>query len=94
MAEEKPDVKPEGAKHSVTIRYKDGDDLTIKIKSHTQMKKVYAAIAANRGLAPESFKLTYDGELVRPEDTPASLEFEAEAQLDIQMAQIGGSRQL
>ncbi|GAA5986411.1 hypothetical protein JCM5350_002912 [Sporobolomyces pararoseus] len=73
MAEEKPDIKPEGAKHSVTIRYKDGDDLTIKIKGHTPMKKVYAAIASNKGLAPDSFKLTYDGEVVQPEDTSSGI---------------------
>ncbi|GAA5872695.1 hypothetical protein JCM16303_004611 [Sporobolomyces ruberrimus] len=92
--DEKPDVKPEGAKHSITIRLKDGDELAIKIKSTTKMKKLYDAIAQNKGMTPGSFKLTYDGAVVQPEDTPQSLEFEEEEQLDVQMAQVGGGRTL
>ncbi|GAA5896589.1 uncharacterized protein JCM6883_006953 [Sporobolomyces salmoneus] len=88
--EEKPDVKPEGAKHSLRIRLRDQDELTIKIKPNTPMKKVYAAISANKGLAPGSFKLTHDGTLVKEDDTPATLDFEDDECLDVQMNQIGG----
>ncbi|GAA5850027.1 hypothetical protein JCM3766R1_004361 [Sporobolomyces carnicolor] len=88
--EQKPDVKPDTSRHTLLIKMNDGTELQIKIKSDTPMKKVYAAVAKNKGLDATGFKITHDGTLIQPDDTPASLDFEDEEQLDVQMPQIGG----
>ncbi|GAA5890922.1 hypothetical protein JCM6882_008857 [Rhodosporidiobolus microsporus] len=96
------DVKAEASKHQITIKMGSGDeDIQLKAKGTTRFEKIYAAVGTARGIDPASFKLTYDGERINPEDTrlrggsPILSSFAPsppapQLTIDFHMAQIGG----
>ncbi|PLW19035.1 hypothetical protein PCANC_09817 [Puccinia coronata f. sp. avenae] len=66
--------------------------LTIKAKRTTPFVKIYNALAQEKGVSPDSFRLYYDGEkLPRNETTPDDLGFGDEEVLDHFLEHIDGS---
>ncbi|GAA5940873.1 hypothetical protein JCM10213_007991 [Rhodosporidiobolus nylandii] len=85
------EAKPASTKHQITIKISaNEDDIQLKAKGSTKFSKIYEAVANNRGIEPNSFTLTHDGRRIQPSDTPESLEFEEEEQIDFHIQQTGG----
>ncbi|GJN91872.1 hypothetical protein Rhopal_004897-T1 [Rhodotorula paludigena] len=60
------DAKPDTTKHQITIRFSGADeDLSILVKSTMRFEKVYK----QKGIAPGSFRLHFDGKRVNNNDT-------------------------
>ncbi|GAA6035254.1 hypothetical protein JCM8097_008786 [Rhodosporidiobolus ruineniae] len=85
--------KVEAGKCAVTIQFNNNqEELTIKVKTTTPFKKIYNAVATNRGMDVATFRLTHEGRRIQFEDTPESLDFEEEEQVDCHIEQVGGGR--
>lgn len=54
-----------------------------KVKRSTKMSSVFRAYAARNGLNLQLLRFMLDGDRVRPEDTPDSLEIEDGEQLEV-----------
>ncbi|GAA6000352.1 sumo domain-containing protein [Rhodotorula paludigena] len=68
------DAKPETTKHQITIRFSGADeDLSILVKSTMRFEKVYKAVAEQKGIAPGSFRLHFDGKRVNNNDSALSV---------------------
>ncbi|KIP01455.1 hypothetical protein PHLGIDRAFT_96990 [Phlebiopsis gigantea 11061_1 CR5-6] len=85
--EEKPDVKP---KLTVQVQF-DGQTCTVKVKPTTLFKKIFEAAETRFGQPAGAFRYNYDGERIRPEQTPAELGMEEGDIVDAHLQQTGGS---
>merc|ERR1712146_262410 len=87
-------VKPEeGAKgEAITIKVKDqnGEETHFKIKTTTKFHKVLNAYSQRKGVDAASIRFTFDGQRIRPEQTPAEYEMEDEDVIDCMLEQLGG----
>ena len=86
------DVKGDVEDESIQIRVKDqtGEEVFFKVKSHTQMGKIFDAYAKRRGVEPKVLRFMLDGRRILPTDTPTVLELEDRDQIDCLLEQIGG----
>jgi small ubiquitin-related modifier len=89
MAEQKPDIKGE----PITIKIRDGEgkETVFKVKGHTKFSKIMEAFAGKAGVQLGSVRFLYDGNTVRPEDTPDSLGMEDNDAVDCLPQQTGGT---
>ncbi|PPQ67795.1 hypothetical protein CVT25_009099 [Psilocybe cyanescens] len=84
MSQEPEDVKP---KLNLNISY-DGTQITVKVKTNMKFSKIFEAAEKRFGKDKGTFKFTYDGQRVKPEQTPAELEMEDGDQIDAFLEQV------
>ncbi|KAF4565442.1 hypothetical protein EYR40_002477 [Pleurotus pulmonarius] len=87
MGEEGEDVKP---KLNIQVVH-GGVQITIKVKANTPFKKIFEAAENRFSKDPGTFKFTYDGQRIQPDESPASLGMEDGDQIDANLEQLGGS---
>mmetsp|Transcript_10039 Transcript_10039/g.28125 ORF Transcript_10039/g.28125 Transcript_10039/m.28125 type:complete len:96 (+) Transcript_10039:18-305(+) len=82
---------PEG-KEPITLRVRDqtGEETFFKIKKGTKMAKVFDAFARRKGVQSSSLRFLMDGDRVKEDDTPLSLDLEDQDMLDCMLEQTGG----
>lgn len=78
----------------LTVRIKDqgGEETFFRVKTKTQMGKIFGAYAQRKGVQLSSLRFLLDGERINPEDTSISLELEDGDQIDVLLEQFGGCR--
>ncbi|KAG6331368.1 hypothetical protein ID866_7719 [Astraeus odoratus] len=54
-------------------RRNDPTEITVKVKANMQFKKIFEAAEKRFGKEPNTFRFVYDGNRLRPEDTPAEV---------------------
>ncbi|KAG2131148.1 ubiquitin-related domain-containing protein [Suillus cothurnatus] len=86
MPEDAEDVKP---KLSLVINY-EGTQITVKVKHNMAFKKIFDAAEKRFGKEPGTFKFTYDGKRLTPENTPIDMEMEDGDIIDAHLEQLGG----
>lgn len=69
---------------------KTGEETFFKIKKGTKMSKVFSAFAKRKGVQASSLRFLMDGDRVKEDDTPLSLELEDQDMLDCVLEQVGG----
>jgi len=69
---------------------KTGEETFFKIKKGTKMSKVFDAFAKRKGVQASSLRFLMDGDRVKEDDTPMSLELEDQDMLDCMLEQTGG----
>lgn len=95
MADAPPgeDVKPQvGATQHLNLKVKaqDGSEVFFKVKRTTQFRKLMDAYCARMGVAGGNFRFLFDGDRLRPEQTPADCDMEDEDEIDAFREQTGG----
>ena len=78
--------------HPSIINYvcKTGEETFFKIKKGTKMSKVFTAFAKRKGVQASSLRFLMDGDRVKEDDTPLSLDLEDQDMLDCMLEQTGG----
>ena len=76
---------------NVATNPKTGEETFFKIKKGTKMSKVFSAFAKRKGVQASSLRFLMDGDRVKEDDTPLSLELEDQDMLDCMLEQTGGS---
>ena len=73
------------AENTITIRVKDqtGDETFFKVKKTTRMEKVFGAYAQRKGIAVGAMRFLLDGERIKGDETPKSLEMEDKDQSEL-----------
>jgi len=91
QGEEKPDIKA-NEKDTITIRVREmsGEETLFKVKRTTQMKKVFNAFAARKGVDSHLLRFMLDGSRIGENDTPKTLDLEEDDQIDCMYEQQGG----
>ena len=75
---------------AVQTHNKTGEETFFKIKKGTKMSKVFDAFAKRKGVQASSLRFLMDGDRVKEDDTPLSLELEDQDMLDCMLEQTGG----
>ncbi|KAI0354429.1 ubiquitin-like protein [Trametes cingulata] len=84
--EHQEDVKP---KINLTVDF-EGQTCTVKVKPGMPFKKLFEAAEKRFGKEPGTFKFTYGGQRLRPEETPADHGMEEGDTIDAHLQQLGG----
>ena len=82
--------KPSGEHLSLKVKSQDGNEVYFKVKKTTAFAKVMNAYCKKVGADMESVRFLFDGQRLRPEQTPADLEMEDEDEIDAMVSQTGG----
>ncbi|KAH0580536.1 hypothetical protein H2248_002028 [Termitomyces sp. 'cryptogamus'] len=93
---QEPEEKP---KLNLNISY-NGNQITVKVKANMKFSKIFAAAEQKFQKEAElccsplgvtgTFKFTFEGQRLQPDDTPASLGMEDGDQIDAFLEQLGG----
>lgn len=67
-----------------------GEETYFKIKTSTRMQKVFHTYATRKGLLESSLRFLLDGDRIKPDDTPKTLELDDQDQIDCMLEQSGG----
>jgi len=86
------EAKPEGGSEPITVRVRDqtGEETFFKIKKTTKMSKVFSTYAQRKGVQVNSLRFLLDGERIKDDSTPKTLELEDNDQIDCMLEQVGG----
>ena len=76
---------------NIKVKAQDGTEIYFKIKRSTQLKKLMDAYCQRQGLANNQCRFIFDGERIKDEDSPDSLEMENGDEIDVMVEQTGGS---
>jgi len=83
--------KPSGGEHlSLKVKSQDGNEVYFKVKKTTQFAKVMNAYCKKVGSDMDSVRFLFDGQRLKPDQTPADLEMEDEDEIDAMVSQTGG----
>eukprot|EP00938_MAST-03A_sp_MAST-3A-sp1_P000769 g769.t1 len=76
----------------ITIRVKNqsSQEVFFKVKMDIAMGKVFKAYAKKTGVQVNELRFLLDGERVKADATPKSLELEDQDQIDVVLEQTGG----
>ncbi|KAI0795853.1 ubiquitin-like protein [Abortiporus biennis] len=85
-AEETEDVKP---KLNISVDF-EGTICTVKVKPTTPFKKIFEAAEKRFQKEPGTFKFTFAGKRLSPEEKPADHDMEDGDTIDAHLQQIGG----
>ena len=79
------------AAENITFRITDqnGEETMFEVRRTIKMGVVFNAFAARKGVDVDSFRFMLDGEVIRYDDTPESLELEDNDQIDCMIHQCG-----
>ncbi|KAG5721554.1 hypothetical protein E4T56_gene13085 [Termitomyces sp. T112] len=83
---QEPEEKP---KLNLNISY-NGNQITVKVKANMKFSKIFAAAEQKFQKEAGTFKFTFEGQRLQPDDTPASLGMEDGDQIDAFLEQLGG----
>ena len=67
-----------------------GEETYFKIKTSTRMQKVFHTYATRKGVLESSLRFLLDGDRIKPDDTPKTLELDDQDQIDCMLEQSGG----
>ncbi|PIL34542.1 hypothetical protein GSI_03320 [Ganoderma sinense ZZ0214-1] len=82
--EQQEDVKP---KINLVVDF-EGQTCTVKVKPGTPFKKLFEASEKRFGKDPGTFKFTFSGVRLRPEETPAEHNMEDGDTIDAHLQQV------
>ena len=68
---------------NIKVKAQDGTEIYFKIKRTTQLKKLMDAYCQRQGLANNQCRFIFDGERIKDDDTPESLEMENGDEIDV-----------
>ena len=86
--------KPAGAageQLNIKVKAQDGTEIFFKIKKSTQFKKLMDAYCQRQGLSNNQCRFIFDGERIKEDDSPETLEMENGDEIDVMVEQTGGS---
>ena len=75
---------------NIKVKAQDGTEIYFKIKRTTQLKKLMDAYCQRQGLANNQCRFIFDGERIKEDDSPDSLEMENGDEIDVMVEQTGG----
>ena len=78
---------------NIKVKAQDGTEIYFKIKRSTQLKKLMDAYCQRQGLANNQCRFIFDGERIKDEDSPDSLEMENGDEIDVMVEQTGGAKE-
>jgi len=85
------DTKPGSSEHlNLKVKSQDGNEVYFKVKRTTAFAKVMSAYCKKVGADQESVRFLFDGQRVRPDQTPEDLDMEDEDEIDAMVTQTGG----
>ena len=90
-ADVKPDVKPESKHLEIKVTGQDGNEVNFKIKSTAPLKKLMETYCDRQGKSMNAIRFMFDGQRIRPEQSPADLEMENGDSIDALLEQTGGA---
>lgn len=76
---------------NLKVKAQDGNEVYFKVKKTTQFSKVMSAYCKRVGADLESVRFLFDGQRLRPDQTPADLGMEDEDEIDAMVQQTGGA---
>ena len=76
---------------NIKVKAQDGTEIYFKIKRSTQLKKLMDAYCQRQGLANNQCRFIFDGERIKDEDSPDSLEMENGDEIDVMVEPTGGA---
>lgn len=85
------ETKPSDEHLAIKVKSGDGQEVFFKVKRTTPFSKIMSAYCKKVGQDLENVRFLFDGQRVKPENTPAELEMEDEDSVDAMVQQIGGS---
>ncbi|TBU38317.1 ubiquitin-related domain-containing protein [Dichomitus squalens] len=92
MTEEQQDQPQEDVKPKINLVVDfEGQTCTVKVKTLTPFKKLFEAAEKRFGKEPGTFKFTFSGQRLRPEETPAEHNMEDGDTIDAHLQQLGGA---
>ena len=77
---------------NIKVKGQDGTEIYFKIKRTTQLKKLMDAYCSRQGIQANMCRFIFDGERIKDDDTPESLEMENGDEIDAMVEQTGGGR--
>ncbi len=81
-----------GEQLNIKVKAQDGTEIFFKIKKSTQLKKLMDAYCQRQGLSNNQCRFIFDGERIKEDDTPDTLEMENGDEIDVMVEQTGGSK--
>ena len=72
------------------ITQQSGEETFFKIKKTTKMSKVFSTYAQRKGVDVTALRFLLDGERIKEDQTPKTLELEDNDQIDCMLEQVGG----
>ena len=75
---------------NIKVKAQDGTEIFFKIKKSTQLKKLMDAYCQRQGLSNNQCRFIFDGERIKEDDTPDTLEMENGDEIDVMVEQTGG----
>ncbi|TFK25880.1 hypothetical protein FA15DRAFT_668047 [Coprinopsis marcescibilis] len=78
------------AKLNLNIQF-EKQIITVKVKINMRFGKIFEVVEKRFQKEPGTFKFTFEGQRVGPDDTPGSLGMEDGDQIDAFLGQVGGS---
>ncbi|KAA6402989.1 MAG: putative SUMO1b protein [Streblomastix strix] len=79
-----------GVHLNIKVRSNTGEEVYFKIKKNTALKKLMDAYCTRENLVPNSVRFLFDGNRLKPTDTPDQLDMEDGDMIDVQIEQSGG----
>ena len=76
---------------NIKVKAQDGTEIFFKIKKSTQLKKLMDAYCQRQGLSNNQCRFIFDGERIKDDDTPETLEMENGDEIDVMVEQTGGA---
>jgi len=76
---------------NLKVKAQDGTEIYFKIKRSTQLKKLMEAYCNRQGLSMAQCRFIFDGDRVREDQTPESLEMDNGDEIDAMVEQTGGA---
>ncbi|KZV98881.1 hypothetical protein EXIGLDRAFT_831882 [Exidia glandulosa HHB12029] len=85
-----PEQKQE--KFQITLKHQSGQTVKFLVKPSTVFQKIFASFHEQTHTQAGTLKFIYNGQRVRPEDTPAQFEMEEddEPEIEAHAEQVGG----
>ena len=80
-----------GEQLNIKVKAQDGSEIFFKIKKTTQLKKLMEAYCQRQGLSNNQCRFIFDGERIKDDDTPETLEMDNGDEIDVMVEQTGGS---
>ena len=79
-----------GEQLNIKVKAQDGTEIFFKIKKSTQLKKLMDAYCQRQGFSNNQCRFIFDGERIKDDDTPTTLEMENGDEIDVMVEQTGG----
>ncbi|KAG8761086.1 Small ubiquitin- modifier 1 [Serendipita sp. 396] len=83
-------VKPKGQKINLTVTGPGGQSVKFAIKPSSTFEKLFKAAADRFNVQLSLVRFLYDGQRLRPDQTPEEFDMVDDDQIDIQLQQTGG----